>query len=45
MSLAKNGTCLRMKYIPSEWTPDAKILIADVKGGDISARKGFFSKL
>ena len=30
------------KYIPSNLSYDATIWMADVKGGDISARKGIF---
>ena len=30
---------LEKEYLPSEWTSDANILMADVQGGDLSDRK------
>ena len=39
MSLGQNWTRNEKEYSPSHCTFDAKILIAYVQGGDLSARK------
>ena len=31
------------EYLPYDWSYDAKIWMADVQGGDLSARKCFFT--
>ena len=35
----------KKEYIPSDWSSDTNILMADVKGGDLSAHKVFLTKL
>ena len=46
VSVGQKWARFEKEYLPFDWSSEANILIEDVKGGDISARKNiFFTKL
>ena len=50
MSLGQKCARLDKEYLPSDWTSNANISMADIQGDDLSARKrilkiGFFDQV